>query len=402
MRRLLRALLFVVLAGVLPAPATAQPYTLIDLGVIPGQDFTIATDINNQLQIVGTSGDQAVLWDRFGLHPLGVTTTGKLQINNDGIVAGIRSVAGRQRPFAWINGSTFEPPAPAEDIREVRELTDNGLLLMQGTRSHLLFNGALFDLTALFGGEVFAINEDGMLGGIANSQPFLRFPDGRVTTPWTQSSTPVRVIGAGGHFGGFAETFVTQRPWFYGLPDGTVTTIQPFGTGITMSLAGINRAGDLVGGFHLHGGRLFAFLYRDGTIHDLNSMLVGETPWHLTAATGINDLGYIIATATMDPVSFIPVHAVVLIPAAPAAPTGLTSTVSGSVVMLRWSASVGALEYIVEAGSAPNATNIFNASVGPNTAVSAPVPVGRYYVRVRAKNAVGVSAPSAEIIVDVP
>ena len=104
----------------------------------------------------------------------------------------------------WINGSTFEPPAPAEDIRAVRELTDNGLLLMQGTRSYVLFNGALFDLTSLFGGEVFAINQDGMLGGIANNQPFLRFPDGRVTTPWTQSSTPVRVIGGGGHFGGVA------------------------------------------------------------------------------------------------------------------------------------------------------------------------------------------------------
>ena len=401
MRRSLRALLFVVVAGVLPVPAMAQPYTVIDLGVIPAQDFTIATDINNQLQIVGTSGDQAVLWDRFGLHPLGVTTAGKLQINNDGIIAGVRSVNGRQRPFVWINGSTFEPPAPSEDIREVRELTDNGLLLMHGTRSHLLFNGALFDLTSLFGGEVFAINQDGMLGGIANSQPFLRFPDGRVTTPWTQSSTPVRVIGAGGHFGGFAETFVTQRPWFYGLPDGTVTTIQPFGTGITMSLAGINRAGDLVGGFHLHGGRLFAFLYRNGTINDLNSMVAGDTPWRLTAATGINDLGYIIATATMDPVSFIPVHAVVLVPAAPAAPTGLTSTVS-AVVTLRWSASVGALEYIVEAGSAPNASNIFNASVGSNTAVSSPVPPGVYYVRVRARNAVGVSAPSPEIVVNVP
>jgi hypothetical protein len=401
MRRFLRALLFAIVAGALTAPAAAQPYTLIDLGIIPGQEFTTATDINNQLRVVGTSGDQAVLWDRFGMHPLGVTVTGKLHINNDGIVAGVRVVAGRRRPFVWINGSTFEPPAPAEDIQAVRELTDNGLLLMEGTRSYLLFGQTLFDLTSIFGGSVFAINQDGMLGGIASNQPFLRFADGRVITPWAGTGAPVRVIGAAGHFAGFQETFTFQPPWHYGLPDGRVTTIQPFGTGVNMSLAAMNRAGDLVGGFHLHGGRFFGFLYRGGTVYDLNTLLVGTTPLRLTAATGINDLGYIIATAR-EGTSFTPTHAVVLVPAAPAPPTALTSTVTGNVVTLQWSASVGALEYIVEAGSASNATNVFNASVGAQTMVSGAVPAGRYFVRVRAKNAVGVSAPSSEIIIDVP
>jgi hypothetical protein len=400
MRRSLRALLFIVVAGLLPAPATAQPYTLIDLGALPGQEITTATDINNQLQVVGTSGDQAVLWDRLGIHPLGISVLGKLHINNDGIVAGVRPVDGRRRPFVWVNGSTFEPPAPAEDIQEVRELTDNELLLMQGTRSYLLFGPTLYDLTSLFGGEVFAVNQDGMLGGTANNRPFLRFADGRVVTPWT-TSTPVRVIGTSGHFAGFQETPVTQRPWHYGLPDGTVTTIQPFGTGVTMSLAAISRAGDLVGGFHLHGGRLFAFLYRGGTIYDLNSMLVGNAEWHLAAATGINDLGYIIANARFG-TEFFATHAVVLVPSAPAAPAGLTASVAGNVVTLSWSAPVGALEYIVEAGSAPSATNVFNGSVGAPATVSAPAPAGRYYVRVRARNAVGVSEPSAEIVVDVP
>ncbi len=400
MRRSFRALLFVVVAGLWPVPAPAQPYTVIDLGALPGQELTTATDINNQLQVVGTSGDQAVLWDRLGMHPLGISVLGKLQINNNGIVAGVRSVGGRRRPFVWANGSTFEPSAPAEDIQEVRELTDNQLLLMQGTRSYLLYGPTLYDLTSLFGGEVFAINQDGELGGAANNRPFLRFADGRVVTPWT-TSTPVRVIGSSGHFAGFQETPVTQRPWHYGLPDGTVTTIEPFGTGITMTLSAINRAGDLVGGFHLHGGRLFAFLYRGGTIYDLNSMLVGNTQWQLAAATGINDLGYIIANARFGN-EFFATHAVVLVPSAPAAPAGLTASVAGNVVTLAWSAPVGALEYIVEAGSAPNATNVLNGSVGAATTVSTPAPAGRYYVRVRARNAVGTSGPSSEIIVNVP
>jgi hypothetical protein len=388
-------------AGAIAAPASAQPYALIDLGVLPGQDSSTATDINNQLQIVGTSGDQAVLWDLGGMHPLGLTVAGKLHINNSGIVAGVRLVEGRRRPFVWLNGSTFEPPGPPDDVLEVRELTDNNLLLMESSRSYLLLGPTLYDLSSLFGGTVFALNQDGVLGGVANGQPFLRFADGRVITPWAGTSTPVRVIGAGGHFAGFQETFTVQRAWHYGMPDGSVTTIQPFGIGVTMSLTSINRAGDLVGRFHLHGGNVFGFLYRGGTVFNLNSLIAGPTPWRLRVATGINDLGYIIATATPS-TTFTPEHAMLLVPVAPAAPNGLTSSVVGNVVTLQWSAPVGALDYIVEAGSAANAADLFNANVGTQTTVSAPVPPGRYYVRVRARNAVGVSPPSAEIVVDVP
>jgi hypothetical protein len=80
----------------------------------------------------------------------------------------------------------------------------------------------------------------------------------------------------------------------------------------------------------------------------------------------------------------------------------LTFAVSGSVVTLQWQAVAGAIEYIVEAGSAPGFANIFNGSVGSATTISTAAPPGRYYVRVRARSAAGVSAPSAEVTIDVP
>jgi hypothetical protein len=384
-----------------PSRAFAQPYRAIDLGTLPGRDFTVPTDINNQLQIVGTSGDQAVLWDATGIHPLGVTTTSELRINNNGAIAGVRTVNGRQRPFVWINGSTFEPAAPAEDIQAVRALTDTGLLLMQGTSSYLLWAQTLYNLTTIFNGEVFALNQSGMLVGIANRSPFLRFPDGRIATPWTAPAA-VTTIGPAGHFAGFNANTIFQQPWYYGTPDGTVTTIQPLVNGNGMALGGINRAGDLVGHISQSGGRFVPFLYRGGTLINLNTVTTGLSGWQLLRAVAINDTGYIVATAALD-TSFQPTHAFLLVPAAPAAPTGVTFsvTVRPRVVTLQWQASPGANNYIVEAGSAPGASNFFSGAVGSGLSISAAVPPGRYYVRVRAQNAAGVSEPSTEVVIDV-
>jgi hypothetical protein len=68
----------------------------------------------------------------------------------------------------------------------------------------------------------------------------------------------------------------------------------------------------------------------------------------------------------------------------------------------RWRATPGALEYLVEAGTSPGASNFFSSSVGASLSVGAIVPPGRYYVRVRARNSAGVSTSSEELVVIVP
>ena len=90
---------------------------------------------------------------------------------------------------------------------------------------------------------------------------------------------------------------------------------------------------------------------------------------------------------------------------APGAPSALTRNVSGNTVTLSWTApSTGGpvATYVIDAGTGPGLSNIAQAAVGNATTLSATVPSGRYFVRVRAVNNIGSSPASNEVIVDVP
>jgi hypothetical protein len=84
----------------------------------------------------------------------------------------------------------------------------------------------------------------------------------------------------------------------------------------------------------------------------------------------------------------------------PAAPSNLAGAVVNGVGSVSWTPVPGATSYLVQAGSGPGTSNLFNGSVGLTVSVSAPVPAGFIgYVRVYAVNACGQSAASTEIVV---
>lgn len=88
----------------------------------------------------------------------------------------------------------------------------------------------------------------------------------------------------------------------------------------------------------------------------------------------------------------------------PAAPGPLVSSVQGRAVSLQWSPVAGpatTTRYVLEVGSAPGLNDIFSGlDVGLETSFAASgVPPGAYYVRVRAGNYSGLSAPSNEVAV---
>ena len=89
--------------------------------------------------------------------------------------------------------------------------------------------------------------------------------------------------------------------------------------------------------------------------------------------------------------------------AAPSAPASLAASVSGFAVQLAWGVSAGQVSsYILEAGSAPGGTDMGNFDLGTTTSYFASsVPAGTYHVRVKARNACGVSGPSSEAVVTV-
>jgi len=92
---------------------------------------------------------------------------------------------------------------------------------------------------------------------------------------------------------------------------------------------------------------------------------------------------------------------------APGVPVGLTATVAGSTLTLRWTAGALTLSpvgtpsaYIIEAGSASALSDLANFSTGNagTTFVAQSVPAGIYYLRVRATNAAGTSAASNQVV----
>lgn len=90
---------------------------------------------------------------------------------------------------------------------------------------------------------------------------------------------------------------------------------------------------------------------------------------------------------------------------APTPPAGLTASIVGSTVTLSWNASGGSPQsYRLEAGSSSGLSNLAQVDLGqPATSFTASgVGSGTYYVRVRATNACGISAPSGEVLVVVP
>lgn len=87
---------------------------------------------------------------------------------------------------------------------------------------------------------------------------------------------------------------------------------------------------------------------------------------------------------------------------APASPTQLTASVAVATVTLAWQARPGSCEptaYVVEAGSASGGSDLAVFSTGnvATTFSAAGVGAGRYFVRVRASNGNGTSAPSNEV-----
>ncbi len=123
-------------------------------------------------------------------------------------------------------------------------------------------------------------------------------------------------------------------------------------------------------------------------------------PWHCIASTSTWQPSDCPARAARG------LRAGVAAITSPGIPGSLTASASGARVTLTWVAPSGGdapSSYVVEAGSAAGRRDLADFDTGNATAslIADGVPAGTYFVRVRAKNAAGVSGESNEVVVTV-
>jgi hypothetical protein len=89
-----------------------------------------------------------------------------------------------------------------------------------------------------------------------------------------------------------------------------------------------------------------------------------------------------------------------LLAAVPTAPTNLSTTITGQIVTLTWTASANSpTQYLLQAGFAPGQTALSVSLNAAQTSFTASAGPGTYYARIYAVNAEGTSAASNEVTV---
>lgn len=280
----------------LSSNAFAAEYSLIDLGVFPGEgqhQLSFAYGINNASQVVGwgsktSAARDGFIWDgsawtALGDLPGGVVASEARAINNLGVVVGFSSAESLSSPgdaqyrgFIWQNGTLSTlPELSGYQVTDTYALSvnDSGQAVgysgvVGGYRAVLWSGGAAQDLGVIdasyYSSKAFAINNQGQVVGESSGS-------------------------------NISHAFIWQNGVMTSLGD------LPGGSDKYSSAAGINNLSQVVGTGYVDKGsastsRAHAFLWENGTMLDLG--VLGDVTIDLSYATDINNLGQVVGYAT--------------------------------------------------------------------------------------------------------
>jgi probable HAF family extracellular repeat protein len=312
---LLKLLLLPVFAS--PTGALADP--IYSVKFLP-QDF-YASAINNAGHVVGTAGGGAAIWTDTVITYLAAIAPGSegLAINNHDDIAGRAGLHGfvyaggvmrdiNSEPFrSWATGLNDAGRASGS----VRENDGSpglskGFVWVDGGLSTILTFGGYVDFAN-------AINNAGQVAGTASMpsadfgnpdrNAFLYFADGSVSNLGSLGGrvSEANDLNDGAQVVGWSETTVAneERPFLFGAAASGMIDLGSLG-GRSGRANGINNAGMVVGMSDIGGSAGFdyhAFLYRDGGMVDLNTLIDPASGWRLVSATDINDAQQILGQA---------------------------------------------------------------------------------------------------------
>jgi probable HAF family extracellular repeat protein len=328
-------------------------FTVTDLGTLGGTE-SHAEGINNRGQVVGgawTGGDKpghAFLWDGVrgmrDLGTLGGPSSSAQAINDAGQIVGGSDVPcqdslGDEHAFLWEAGRGMQDLGSlGTRLCSAYGINKGGQVVGYGsfTLDHSAREGAdlhAFQWDAQNGmcdmathgirnGWAFSINDSGQIVGLTGRSA----GPGAVAFLW-QAGRRMRDLGTLGGANSWAFC-INNAAQVVGQADTTSGKFHAFVWEVRSGMKdlgtlgqeevaafGINNAGQIVGGPRTGSGSTHpAFIYSDGKMADLNTMIDPTSGWHLTEAKAINDIGQIVGTGKNK---FGKVHAFLLTPNAP-------------------------------------------------------------------------------------
>jgi probable HAF family extracellular repeat protein len=261
----------------------------------------------------GTMGDVGVTGHAYAVNERG-TVVGSMD-TADGQSHAFAAGADTVRDLGTLGGTLSVARAVNERGDVVGEATTTGGEL----HAFLYRGGSMSDLFPGAAGSSFAsgINARGDIVG-SDGHAWL-YEGGRLThltTPETSFGSIAldvnergEVVGSAADVRGlFSEAFVYAR--------GTLTPLGRHGFH-SSSAAAINNSGEIVGdlsqdapGPHTRHG----FVYRDGVLCDLNTLVAPASEWEIESASDVNERGEIAAVGTAQSGAGLRRHALLLVP----------------------------------------------------------------------------------------
>ncbi|WP_341530211.1 DUF3466 family protein [Nostoc sp. UHCC 0302] len=312
--------------------AAVTLYSITNLGTLGGE-VSGAYGINDKGQVVGqssiTNGEpRAFVWSEgIGMRNLGVLDNGyncaALNINNIGQVVGSSYInSGVSRAFLWTESTPIRDLGTPSIGSEAWGINDAGQVVgdlfdpTNGQSRAFLWteSGGTQNLGTL-GGNIrsaaFDINNAGQVVGFANTaneqtRAFL----------WTESKG-LKNLGTLGYYsfatgindvgqvvGDSDSTDVPTRAFLWSESTGMIN-LGTLGADNSYSYSyAINNAGQVVGNsiFNISnaGATQHAFVWEKGTMFDLNNLLSPDSGWTVFEARGINNVGQIVGTGSLD------------------------------------------------------------------------------------------------------
>ena len=283
---------------------TAGPlYQIADLGSLGGGN-SAAFGINASGAAVGASRtvsgiDVAFRNNDALLNSLAATRSTAAAINDSGMIAGTVFGPSGAQAVLWSNGQASAIAGPGSYAMGVN---NSGWATGSAQGSAFRWNGVALEILNLgYWSAGYAINASGAIAGYAEIT-FGRFTaflwDGSNITllpPVGGRSSYAMAVNDDGVVAGSSTNqagYSRATMW----QDGAARDLGTLG-GVASFASGIDASGSVVGSSFDHSNSYTrAFLYQNGTMLDLNSLLLSPAGWLLTAAYGINGSGQIVGT----------------------------------------------------------------------------------------------------------